>query len=112
MPVRNVVRTSAPGIGVAAPSRMPSTWPLSQCVGSLMAIVVSASALLRPGFLSSISATTPAVAGDEKLVPLMNRYWNFAEFGFVSPGLLWQDFTFVRWTISPSLYRFTQGYGS
>jgi hypothetical protein len=37
-----------------------------------------ASALLNDGFLWSINAATPAMVGAEKLVPLMNGYWNGA----------------------------------
>src|SRR5688572_13688347 len=72
-PVRNVVTTEFGAIAVVEPSRSNSKEPGPQEAGLLTTPKV-ASELFKLPFFSNIKATTPATAGAEKLVPLMNKY--------------------------------------
>jgi hypothetical protein len=60
-------------------------------------------------FSWSISAATPAMVGAEKLVPLMNRYWNGAAWALSGVALLAQVRTLVELITWPSLYSWAHG---
>src|SRR5215216_4239608 len=101
IPVRNVVTTESAGIFVADLSSRVSKDPGPQDAG-LFHVPNFASALVRVGFFCNISATTPATAGEEKLVPLMNRYWNGAAEALSGVALLAQVRTLVEEMTCPS----------